>query len=192
MMARALREALGSGPNSTRLRQEGRMLGSRSNRLSLQPSRLVTITREGSGAFMNGPVFLSVTANSEPLVRVEGDNLIAAPRQSSRPGATDQPNSDKDWANAMRFFEVNPYASAEDALSKIQWSAGKNSNKNYRKSAAKQAITLVRPRIRGRAPHPGVSSPPRATKTRTQSAPPNNTHAEDEKPGGKRPRTNPL
>ena len=45
--------------------------------------------REGPAAFMGEPVFLGITANSEPKVRVEGGNLIAAPHQNSHLGATD-------------------------------------------------------------------------------------------------------
>lgn len=78
------------------------------------------MTHGGPGAFMSEPVFLSTDAKSEPNVCVEEGNLIGAPRRDGRPRATDPPNSGSGWANAMQFFEVNPYSSAEDALSEIQ------------------------------------------------------------------------
>ena len=104
------------------------MPGSKNNKLTPQPPLAVAITRKNPGASLREPLSLSVTAKSEPKARVEGDNLTLAPGQMRRPGATDQSNSVKNWANAMRFFEVNPYASAEQAASATQWFAEKQNN----------------------------------------------------------------
>ena len=41
-------------------------------------------------------------------------------------------NSRREWAAAMRFFEVNPQASAEDALAEIQLLAERGSTENCR------------------------------------------------------------
>ena len=67
----------------------------------------MTAAHEGRGALMAEAVFLSVTDKSEPEVRFDGNNLIVAPHQGSRPEATDASNSGKHWASAMRFLEVN-------------------------------------------------------------------------------------
>ena len=77
MVTRALLDALGSDPKSPRPRQQGRM----------SDSRPATMTREDPGALTDKPGFRSVSAKSEPEVRAEGNNLIAAPRQGSRPRA---------------------------------------------------------------------------------------------------------
>ena len=77
------------------------------------------MTREDPGTILREPLFLIVTAKSEPKVRVGGDNLIVARGQMARPEATDQSNTGVDWANVVRFFEVDHYASAEQALSAI-------------------------------------------------------------------------
>ena len=127
---RVLQEALGSDPNARGPRRQGGMPGSRNNNPSPRPSDPVTITHGGPGVFMSEPVFLSVTAKSEP--QVEGENPIAAPHHIIRPRATDQSSSGKDRANAMRFFGVNPYASAGDALFEIRRLAEGDVNKFYR------------------------------------------------------------
>ena len=55
------------------------MPGSRDNKLTPQPAQAVAITHEDPGAFLREPLFLGVTAISDPKVRYEGDVLIAAP-----------------------------------------------------------------------------------------------------------------
>ena len=171
MATRALQEALGSDPNSTSPHQQGRMPGSRNNKLSLQPSQPASIIHESPGEFMDDAVFMSVTARTEPKVRVQGNNLIVAPLPEGQPREADQSNSGKDWANAMRFFEVDPYASMEAALSGIQWLAERNNTKYYRESTVKKAMTLVHSRMRGQRPNLGAIAPPGESLTPTRSAP---------------------
>ena len=101
MVTGALREMLGSDPNSAGLRRQRLMPGTGKNKPSLRPSQPETITHEGPGESMGEPVSLSVTAKSEPKVRGEGGNLIVVPRRDRRHGAADKTEGENVWTNAM-------------------------------------------------------------------------------------------
>ena len=171
MYTRKLQEALGSDPNSTGLRQQGRMPGSRNNKLLLQPAQEVEVKHEAPGALLDDQVYLSVTAKFQVKVRFDSNDAIAATHQESRPKPTDVSNSGKDWASAMHFFEVNPDASAEEALSGIQWLAKRDNARYYRESTVMKARAQVQSRLRDRGPNPGAAAPPRESTTPAQSAP---------------------
>ena len=80
MYTRKLQEALGSDPNSTGLRQQGRIPGSRNNKLLLQPAQEVEVMHEAPGALLDDQVYLSVTAKFQVKVRFDRNDAIAATR----------------------------------------------------------------------------------------------------------------
>ena len=115
--------------------------------------------------------------------------MVAAPRRDSHSRATDLSTSGKESANAMRFFEVNPYASAEDTLTEIQWSAERSNAKYYgeRGRCAEGHDAGTAPSARTGNTNGRNRSAARKYDS-AEKRPRANTHAEREKPGKKRTR----